>query len=141
MKIAQFLKMIKKSYFEMIFKKKWRLPFIRFFICCFNADGSGQASITFLGILEKGHDDVCNVVLTLWSQFSYWYDVGDNNRITSSKTMSSSFTYLLYMICALELLPPRRQVSSEVSKQSSLAILGPSGRNLDEMKTGLKRLK
>ena len=84
---------------------------------------------------------ICNVVLTLWSQFSYWYDVGDNNRITSSKTMSSSFTYLLYMICALELLPPRRQVSSEVSKQSSLAILGPSGRNLDEMKTGLKRLK
>ena len=84
---------------------------------------------------------ICNVVLTLWSQFSYWYDVGDSNRITSSKTMSSSFTYLLYMICALELLPPRRQVSSEVSKQSSLAILGPSGRNLDEMKTGLKRLK
>ena len=84
---------------------------------------------------------ICNVVLTLWSQFSYWYDVGDNNRITSSKTMSSSFTYLLYMICAVELLPPRRQVSSEVSKQSSLAILGPSGRNLDEMKTGLKRLK
>ena len=140
MKIAQFLKMIKKSYFEMIFKK--------------NGDYLSYVSLSVVSMLMevvkllsrfleswKRAMMICNVVLTLWSQFSYWYDVGDNNRITSSKTMSSSFTYLLYMICAVELLPPRRQVSSEVSKQSSLAILGPSGRNLDEMKTGLKRLK